>query len=374
MMGRSGRPKFDTSGEAVLAAKNEKEAEELWERYIAGEPEEIKSKLGIEPVLRMHTLALIASGIIDSEESLFDFFSKTFYSYQYGDISEIERILEKIIAMLERFGFIKTEKGQNRSSENPFVTADRISDDRMKIKPTHIGKRVSELYIDPLTAHQFILAIKSFRDKKPLPFPILQLVCNTIEMMPLLPVRKKELEKVEERISAEYDNFAKRPPDPYDLYYEDFIRSVRTAMLIDSWINEKGEDEILDEFNVTPGELRARLENSDWLIYALQELCIALKENGVLSEIKKVRLRMKYGVKEELLSLVQIKGIGRVRARMLYTSGVRKISDLKKMPFATLKRVLGERTAKNVIEQIGGNCEDEQNLTRFSAEKNDNKK
>ena len=83
------------------------------------------------------------------------------------------------------------------------------------------------------------------------------------------------------------------------------------------------------------------------------ELSRILNKKAVLKEIKKVRIRLKYGVKEELLPLVQIKGIGRVRARMLYTSGVRSLEDLRKIPMTSLKRTLGEKTAESVKEQLG---------------------
>jgi len=61
MAGRSGRPKYDKWGEAILIANNEGDSEELTERYIHGEPEPILSKLAVEPVLRTYLLSLIAS-------------------------------------------------------------------------------------------------------------------------------------------------------------------------------------------------------------------------------------------------------------------------------------------------------------------------
>ena len=78
MVGRAGRPQYDEFGEAILVAKNDDDASDLSDRYINGEVEDITSKLAIEPVLRMHTMALIASEFVKSQESLKEFFSKTF--------------------------------------------------------------------------------------------------------------------------------------------------------------------------------------------------------------------------------------------------------------------------------------------------------
>ena len=83
MLGRAGRPRYDTEGEGILIPKTKTEAAYAWENYIKGQPEEIKSKLGVEPVLRVHTLALIASNTCQTKQNLFDFYSKTFYSKQF---------------------------------------------------------------------------------------------------------------------------------------------------------------------------------------------------------------------------------------------------------------------------------------------------
>lgn len=361
MMGRSGRPKFDKTGEAVLLAKDENEAKNLWEKYISGEPEKIQSKLGVEPVLRMHTLALVASGLIRTESELTGFFSKTFYAHQYGDLSLLERTLSKVLEMLEGFGFVTVEgKNKPEKSDNPFMTAAELaSESTSGLSATRIGKRVSELYIDPITAHDFIEGIENFSLGRPDSIGITQAICNTIEMMPLLSVRKADLEMINSLISSNSSSFSKKVPGEWDLEYEDFIKSVKTAMLLGSWMEESGEDAILDNFNVTPGELKVRLDNADWLIYAMQELSNILKKKDVTKEIKKVRVRLKYGIREELLPLVQVKGIGRARSRMLYSTGIRSLDDLKKIPFEKLKKTLGEKTARSVIDQVGGQAAEE---------------
>jgi len=53
------------------------------------------------------------------------------------------------------------------------------------------------------------------------------------------------------------------------------------------------------------------------MLYAAAELCRLLKTQK-LEELNSLRLRVKYGIKAELVDLVRLRGIGRVRARMLY--------------------------------------------------------
>ena len=92
MCGRAGRPRYDTEGEAVLLAKNDLEAEEIMERFLLSETEDIYSKLGSMPSLRTHLLASIACGFASSEEEIFRFINSTFFGHQ----SEIWTITSNI--------------------------------------------------------------------------------------------------------------------------------------------------------------------------------------------------------------------------------------------------------------------------------------
>ena len=69
--------------------------------------------------------------------------------------------------------------------------------------------------------------------------------------------------------------------------------------------------------------------------------------------LSKLRKRLKYGVKEELLPLIEVRGIGRARARRLWRSNVRSIADLKKIDKKDLSKIFGEGIAKKVKEAIG---------------------
>ncbi|MEM5871839.1 MAG: DEAD/DEAH box helicase [Candidatus Aenigmatarchaeota archaeon] len=346
MMGRAGRPKYDSEGEAILIAKNKNEAMFAYETYIMGEPEKIQSKLGVEPVLRMHSLALIASGIANSKKRLLEFFSKTFYAYQYGDISQIEKKISKVIEMLKEFDFVKGSD----LKQNPFRKASEVCEDE-KLEATLLGKRVSELYIDPLTAHFLIKHIEKAKDYIH-PFALMQLISRTIEMQPSLNLRKNDFMKINELL-AEYDKILiEKMPNPWDLEYDDYLRSIKTAWFFYEWMEEMGEDKILEVFGVAPGELHIRLSNADWLLYATQELALLTGHKELLTHIRKTRLRVKYGIREELLPLIHLKGIGRVRARVLFNANLRSLEDLRQIPLESLSRIIGPAIAKHIKEQL----------------------
>ncbi len=342
-VGRAGRPEYDDFGESILVAKNETDAHKLTETYILGEPEDVYSKLSLEPVLRMHTLALIASGFLDSRKGLMNFFKKTFYAYQYGEITDIETKLDKILDMLINFKFLQPKKD--------------------KIIPTTIGKRVSELYLDPITAYHFIKSLKQNNESTP-DFTLIHMISDTLEMRPLLTVRQGDYDEIDDKITKSV--FLEKVPEEWDLDYDNFMKSVKTAMLFESWIKEKTEDQLLSQFRVAPGELYTRLRNADWLLYSINELGLLLGMKKVLGKIRKLRVRMKYGVKEELLPLVRLEQIGRIRARKLFGHNLKTVSDLRQVPITSLLKVVGPKVANMIKKQLGekhGDVKEEKQMT-----------
>jgi helicase len=334
MIGRAGRPRFDNYGESIIIAKNEEDAEELTERFIFGEPEPISSKLAFEQALRMHVLALIASDFCKKRKSIFNFFSSTFFAFKYGDIYLLEEKIDEILETLNEWSFIKIE-GE-------------------KIEATRVGKRISELYIDPLTGKLFLDGLKN--DKAFTEFSLLQLISSSIEMKPLLSVRMSELNEIENTIETKKEELLLEIPiDDYE--YEEFEKSIKMAKIFEDWINEKTEEEIFQKYSLTPGELHSRLQIADWLLYSLHEIALVIKKKEVLTLLKKLRVRIEKGVKEELLLLVSLERIGRIRARKLYNAGFKSIDELRKAPVESIARVIGEKIAIKIKNQIEGKKE-----------------
>ncbi|MEM5792866.1 MAG: DEAD/DEAH box helicase [Candidatus Aenigmatarchaeota archaeon] len=329
-VGRAGRPEYDKFGESILVAKTETEAEKLVQTYIFGEPEEIYSKLSMDPVLRMYILALVSSEFVNSRTDLINFFKKTFYAYQFGEITDIENKIDYILELLIKFGFIKSsERG---------------------IFATKIGKRVSELYLDPLTAYKFLNSLKKINPNTS-DFSIIHIISSTLEMKPLLSVSSGEYDEINKKIAI--NQFLIDIPKEWEEEYDEFMSTVKTAMLLESWVEEKTEDEILGKFKVTPGELYTRLKNADWLLYSLNELGLLSGNKEILGKIRKLRIRMKYGVKEELLPLVRLEQVGRVRARKLFNNNIKTINELREISLERLSRIVGPKVAMIIKRQLG---------------------
>mgnify|MGYP002621336173 CR=1 FL=1 len=391
MAGRAGRPEYESFGEAIAIARNEGEKEEIYQRYICGEPEEIYSKLNVEPVLRMYVLSLISSGVIKDTIQLKEFFSQTFWAHQFGDLAELEIIVEKIIILLQNWNFInkvvfETEQNiksnikqpdptslftsalslvsSSKSNKKKKLQASSIFRSELNLRATTLGRRVSELYLDPLTASEIIERMEYAQNllKKNIssnltPFSFLQAISNTIEMQPLLRIKSKEQDQYTAVLLDNYDSLLQSEPDVFSVDYPDFMNSIKTAHFFLEWINESTEDQLFNNMGIRPGEIRVKLENADWLLYSWYELARVLNYKEQFSFLQKLRYRVKNGVKEELLVLMKLKGIGRNRARKLFAGGIKTIQHVKNTNQSDLAAIIGQKIAASLKDQLGQKVE-----------------
>lgn len=322
MCGRAGRPRYDPYGEAILFAKDFDDIDDLMETYFRSPPEAIESKLGSEPALRMHVLANIATGHVETEEELFSFFNRTFFAFQ-GDINAIRGKILEILEFLAKEDFI------NRRNEF--------------LKPTFFGKRTSDLYIDPLSAVKMRDAIREPRDD-----PIFHLwtICTTPDM-PKLYLRRGDYAWVEQKIEEADFTF---PVEDYDF----FLAEMKTASLLDDWIAERTEEEVTKKFGVGPGDIRRMTDQAEWLLYSMAELGRIFNKRKVRA-LTRLTTRVQYGVREELLELISLRGVGRVRGRALFQRGYRTLRDLQKANPNDLSRIptIGSSLAVKIKEQVG---------------------
>jgi helicase len=326
LFGRAGRPKYDTEGRALLIARSKYEIGDLFNQYINADLEPISSKLGVLPVLRTHVLAFIATRMLTTKEGILTFLDETLYGYQFANTQELEEILKDVLKELELWEFIKKQGST--------------------YLPTRIGERVSELYIDPLSARWLIDTLPRVKDDVGYFF----MICNTLEMRPHAKVTEEAsdlfhmYEPLLENTHAHYD--------AETLSYYDPMKPLSTALMLRDWIGEVPERDIVKKYGSTPGSLFSKVTNADWLLYASTELS-KLLHISVL-KLLEVRIRTKYGIREELLDLIRLEQVGRVRARAMYDNGIRKVSDLRAEGSADkVEKLFGKEIAKKILEQVG---------------------
>ena len=331
MAGRAGRPGLDPYGESFLMAKSVSEMQELLEHYIHGTPEEIWSKLASESALRTHLLSTFAAGFARNEPELKAFIATTFYAQQQ-DPWHLDVTLEKVLDFLRDNGMIQ-------------------SSDEGDLLPTRLGSLVSKLYIDPLSAVIMLenLGKKNALEpdragrKRPSDLGLIHLIAMTPDM-DLLYIQAAD-GWVEEFIDQH--QFELYDEDNYDY----LLREAKTAAMLMDWIGEVHEEQIASRYHIGPGDIRRSAETAEWLMHSLAELSKHL-ELGITFKAEQLAQRIHYGAGQDLLALLNLKGVGRVRARKLHLSGITSIERLLAADQMEVARLLGPKIAEKVISQL----------------------
>jgi helicase len=322
LCGRAGRPQYDEYGEAIIVGNSN--SSELIDYYVNGEPEPIESKITDDKSLRTHVLSLIATRPGIKKDEIVEFFLQTLGGTQTRapTIKFGIDIAQKFL--LEEYLVIK--KGER------FVA-------------TEFGKKVSKLYIDPLTATYFRDALKIVTKERKHTFGLLHLITTSEEFFPKFALRNKDYEKV----GILLENYASELIEPISEY--DCSRSL---LALEAWITESSEISLSDNLNIQSGDMHRIVETSDWLVYCLRELTKQGERADLLEELDVLRKRIIYGIREELTELVKIKGIGRIRARKLYKNGIKDLEDLSKIPVKKLAEIdkIGSTLADNIKSQL----------------------
>lgn len=334
MMGRAGRPRYDPVGEAVLLCKSQDMADGAREEYLHGTPEPITSKLAVDAALRIHTLASVAGGYCDSEESLRKWLSSTFWAQETDDWIIRDR-LDDVLWFLEDNGFLE------RPDEH------RADGGKGGLRATLLGRRTSDLYIDPMSALRLRGALES--DREPTTFGLLEVVAGCPDIYPLY-LRKSD-DWVGGAVMEHYDELL-LPEDSRD--GEALASYAKTAMLLSDWCNERNHQELEDRYLVGPGDIRMRVDTAKWLVHAFREFARAFRPDWQ-KPLTLLGQRLEHGIKEELLPLVALRGVGRIRARTLWANGIKSLAILRRTPASRLAALpgFGPQRAKDVLSQVG---------------------
>ncbi|WP_435117373.1 ATP-dependent DNA helicase [Halolamina sp. C58] len=387
MMGRAGRPGLDPYGEAVLLASNNDTKEELFDRYVHGEPEPIRSKLAAEPALRTHLLATVASGFANTREELLSFLDNTLYAVQSAGSAQLESVTDTVLDYL---------------AANEFV--DRDGD---TITATEIGHTVSRLYLDPMSAAEIIDGLRDAEggrsggqygsrgaidaddadesagfvsgnelldddaladapgenDAEPddaeseaddiSALGLYHLVSRTPDMYQLY-LKSGDREEYEEVLFERETELLGRTPSEYDdVAFEEWLAALKTARMLEDWASEVDESRIAERYGVGPGDIRGKVDTAEWLLNAAERLAGELDLSNVVA-VREAKKRVEDGVREELLDLTGVRGVGRKRARRLFEAGIESRADLREADKSVVLGALrGKKTAENVLQNVG---------------------
>lgn len=329
MAGRAGRPRYDKVGEAITIAKTQDQRSEILLSFLLAEPEKVESKLGTENALRTHVLSSIASGFVRDEKELDAFMKATFYAHTSDTWILKERITRVIDFLLE----------------NDLITAQGD-----ELEATRFGKRVSELYVDPTSAVKIRAGLARLK-KTPrvTPFSFLHLVSTTPDVLPLYLRKGDEwLEGV--LMEREAELLVPEGTGDHDF----FLAELKTASLLHDWIEESTDEDLLKKYGAYPGDVQNKVDAAKWLLHATEEIA-RIFEKEATRPVSQVMARVEFGARAELLPLLELKGVGRFRARQLHKAGYKSKDDLRAARYQDLLRVqgIGPGVATSILRELG---------------------
>jgi len=327
MAGRAGRPHLDPYGESVLIGRDARDAGELFSYYIDAPPEDVNSQCSSEEALTTHILSLIASGFVCSRPALREFMHTTFYFHQRKQDRILEAVIGRALAFLDRAEMIVQQDDQ--------------------LSATEYGMIVSQLYIDPASADLMLDGILKAEDYSDI--GLLQVICSTPDMYTLF-VGNKDSHYLE-RFVLEHEgdlwiDFPYEEPEGY-------LRALKTAMVLFDWSREIPEATICERYSVGPGDIYNIVESANWLLHASGRLSRMFK-GTFSSSILEFEYCMKHGIKRELIPLVRIRNIGRVRARRLYNNGFTSAEELLKAGEDRIIPILGQGVTSQLFRDLKG--------------------
>jgi len=190
------------------------------------------------------------------------------------------------------------------------------------------------------------------------------MIAHTPDMGPVMRPYAREIDVLSLQLEQHREELLINPPNEWEnrIGYEEFLSEIKTAIVMQKWIEETTEDQLITKFGIQPGDLYRIIENAKWLLHATHELSPLV---GARKEIKplanELEERIAKGIKRELLPIVHLEGIGRIRGRIIYNAGYKTLEDLKTATLEDLTQLhsVGPRIAKKIKEQVGGFVEKE---------------
>ncbi len=322
MAGRAGRPDYDEYGEVIAIVKNKRDLSMYFTRYVYGPPEPAISKLTELRYLRTYVLVAVSEGYREKGE-IEHLFSKTLGRRQ---LKGMDRLIPEVLKELKEIEMI-TSRGN-------------------RYLPTRLGALTIRFYLMPYTVYD---AIRTFRLNEPSePYAYLHLLYFLEDMYDSIPYQV-QTDEPEYPIGEPFEEL------PFDIDRFALYNSARFANILYRRINEEDVNKILEEYRLYAGDFAMMKDSAERIIYSLSRItdAIGIKDHAkVLSELS---IRVKYGVREELLELVSLEGVGRVIARRMYNYGIRTLEDVYEACLSgELMNIegIGEKRMKKICESV----------------------
>jgi helicase len=179
---------------------------------------------------------------------------------------------------------------------------------------------------------------------------LLHLLCSTPDM-PTLYLRQADLPILERYLYEHEDALWLPLPSLGDEECETYYRALKTSLVLSDWTEEVGDAMICERYSINPGDIYSLVESVQWLVHAAARLSARFVPR-LAGPVRNMEVRVRSGVKAELLPLVALRGIGRVRARRLFNNGIADPESIRGAGIDRIASIIGRGIAEQVFAQL----------------------
>ncbi len=343
--GRAGRLGFGKDfGRSITIATNDYEYRMLWQNYIEGEEEILKSQLNAKG-LEDYLISILASGNAETRDQLEEFLLNTYMGQSEG-IESIRENLDRSLKTLKRYRLIEEDR-------------------RGRINISSIGSVVALKGISCATADDLSFFLRDAKDRSVSDLEILHAAASSEDGRRIyLQMAKRE------HLSGKYEYMLKKRFSGQEDYIGSLLsrdikseillsktraKAVKLALLLERWIQGKDTPSIERDFESYYGTIASAGEAMSWILDSASLIAKAVGAPGELQKrLSILSERLLYGVPEEGLELarLRVKGLGRAGIKRLITEGFDSIKAVHEVPLSLLSRVIPEKIAINLKEAV----------------------
>jgi helicase len=363
MSGRAGRLQYhDDYGCSILFAGTEKELRMLWNNYVDAPAEKLSSQISTNDKIDLPIIQVVASGACTTLEEIRDFFTKTFFGYEY---------YQKSPKKLRQIFLDAVTKRARYLADSGFLA---LSKDSLGI--TELGKRCAIGLLSPESVKLLFSSLEPVQHKiqtcknyEELIEPILHLVCSTQDARGALlypPYPGQGTKKLQDYWTDNKDKFFYAPSDA-----ELLLRTLRTTQMLLRWI-DGGTFSKLWSYGQA-GEIKRIAESISWILTATAHLIgkpLLEIPDEFLRFLSRLSQRVYYGVTDDAVEIVQLRipAVHRARAMLLVKSGYKSLNSLIEAPIEKLEEIdtIGSKIAVGIKKHVEEYIEDENVRTHQS--------
>jgi helicase len=135
-------------------------------------------------------------------------------------------------------------------------------------------------------------------------------------------------------------------------YAEALLSDIKSAWMVEEWTEEITLRQLEETLDVSPGDVHHRVDLMGWLLAGAQHVLLTddvfAEEHlpnvaSIVQQLSTLQQRVRHGCKTDLLQLVNIRHVGRQRARELAAMGMREPKEVLNMSAKHRDALLAKR-------------------------------